>query len=197
MEQLQRVIDAGEQGAIAEKSHKTIFHELYHSKLLPQAEKDPQRLRDEVQTIIVAGTDTVGHTLRVVTFHLTEKPHMLEKLRAELKTVEPNDDGNWTVTQLEQLPYLTAILMEGLRLAYGIVTRLARLTPEVLEFEDWKIPPRTPVGMSSVLLYHNETLYPDSHRYDPERWTDPQEKKKLKESFHPFSRGTRNCVGQK
>ena len=123
---------------------------------------------------------------------------ILRRLREELKTVQPDAYSCMKLRELERLPYLTAIIMEGLRLSYGAATRLPRIAPDrVIEFGDWKIPPGTPVGMTPVFMHHNESTYPNSTAFLPERWVDPAERKRLDRYFVPFSKGTRNCLGQK
>ncbi|KAI5922014.1 trichodiene oxygenase [Camillea tinctor] len=73
-----------------------------------------------------------------------------------------------SVSSLEQLPYLTAVIMEGLRLSPSVASRLARVAPDRdLFYDKWCIPKGTPVEMS----------------------------KKSEKTFAPFSRGTRNCIG--
>jgi hypothetical protein len=49
-------------------------------------------------------------------------------------------------TELEQLPYLTAVIKEGLRLSYGVSHRLPRIAPnEIISLvsgkKTWEIPP--------------------------------------------------------
>lgn len=54
------------------------------------------------------------------------------------------------------------------------------------------IPPGTPVGMTSVLMHHDESIFPDSKSFLPERWLDnPQ----LDKYLVSFSKGSRQCLG--
>jgi cytochrome P450 len=99
---------------------------------------------------------------------------------------------------LEKLTYLTAVILEGLRLGYGTSTRLQRVAPDrVIKYEDWEIPPGTPVSMTSVLMHHNEDKFPNSHNFDPERWMDPKERQRLDKYMVAFTKGTRQCLGIK
>ena len=81
-----------------------------------------------------------------------------------------------SLQQLERLPYLTAVLMESLRLSNGVSTRLARVAPDrSLYFRDWEIPRGTPVGVSKILrakVFRKRItdfeIYPDDkHTYTP------------------------------
>jgi cytochrome P450 len=98
---------------------------------------------------------------------------------------------------LEQLPYLTGCVQESIRLSYGVSTRLQRIAPdETLVFndgkKDWLIPPSTPVGMTSVLVHHDESIFPDSKKFLPERWIGHPN---LDKYLLSFSKGTRMCIG--
>lgn len=54
------------------------------------------------------------------------------------------------------------------------------------------IPPGTPVGMTSVLIHHNESIFPDSHSFVPERWL---ENPRIEKYLVAFSKGSRQCIG--
>jgi cytochrome P450 len=61
------------------------------------------------------------------------------------------------------------------------------------------IPPGTPVSSSTYILHHNESVFPNSHTFDPERWlndpTGPNGKKPLGRYLMSFSKGSRYCLG--
>lgn len=101
-------------------------------------------------------------------------------------------------------------MLEGLRLGYGVVTRLARVAEtETLVLADddagsphrgrtWSIPPGTPVGMSAYHVHHDERVFVNSREYWPERWLDAEGKqrdRRLEGYLLSFSRGSRQCVG--
>lgn len=114
-----------------------------------------------------------------------------------MNTAFPDILSQPSLSQLEQLPYLTAIIQEALRLSYGVSTRLQRIPHEVLQFQapdgrSWIIPAGTPVSMTSVLLHHNESIFPDSKAFSPERWL---ENPRLDKYLVAFSKGSRNCLG--
>ncbi len=81
----------------------TIFHELLNSDLPPR-EKSLERLWQEGQVIVGAGTDTTANALSVITFHLLDNPDKVKKLKSELKTVMPDPYSPAKLRELEQLP---------------------------------------------------------------------------------------------
>lgn len=117
-------------------------------------------------------------------------------MRSELSRVEREGETlNSILSQLEKLPFLTAVIKESLRLSYGPSVRLPRIDPnKALNFHDWVIPPGTAISMSTVLIHHDESIFPDSKEFKPERWLDGGDKR-LDKYMTSFSAGTRGCLG--
>jgi cytochrome P450 len=122
-------------------SDDTIFHSLRDSDTLAEDEKSLARLADEGEILIAAGSETTARTLTYTTFRVFNTPGVLKRLREELKTVMPNPTSTAKWSELEQLPYLSAVVSEGLRLGYGITTRLPRLAKEPLHYGEFIVPP--------------------------------------------------------
>lgn len=179
----------------------TIIHDILRSDNLPPAEKEFNRVSDEVDTITGAGLETVAQTLRFTIYYLYSNPTLLHRLRSELRnlfsSLGPEAQREPTLAQLERLPYLTAMIMEGLRLSPGLATRLARIAPdrELVYDNKWVIPAGTPVSMTTLLMHWDESVYLDARRFEPERWMDKERIRKAEKTFAPFSRGTRICLG--
>lgn len=195
-------MDAGIQ-----RERQTVFGSLLASNL-DAHEKQPQRLADEAVAVVGAGTETTSWALAVITYHLLTKPELLVKLRTELSTVidDPLHLPAWTV--LEKLPYLGAVLQEGLRLSYGVSARTARVpTQENLVYRgqfdkkpvEYVIPQGYAIGMSAALTHHDESVFPDSYAFIPERWLDEnnERRKDVERGMMAFSKGSRACIGMK
>lgn len=90
-------------------NEKTIFDALCDPNLLPPEERTLDRLQDEGQILLAAGSETTANTLTVIAFHLSDKKHLLETLREELKTVLPTPTSTASWTELEKLPYLVRL----------------------------------------------------------------------------------------
>lgn len=178
-----------------DQSNRTIVHEILDADL-PKAEKTVERVDNEVSTTAGAAFETSAQTTRTVLYYLYSNPSMLNRLRSELDQAAKKHGNveNLPLSTLEQLPFLTGIIREGLRLSPGVATRLARIAPDRdLYYQQWCIPAGTPVGMTVLLMHLNEDLYPQPKTFNPDRWTD--EAKRSDKTFAPFSRGTRICLG--
>ncbi|KAH9219468.1 cytochrome P450 monooxygenase [Leptodontidium sp. 2 PMI_412] len=181
-------------GAKSTTTETTIFHTLLESDL-PPSEKTTTRLTEEGITLVGAGSHTVAWALTVGCFHVLSNPYILSTLKSELATIN-RDDGealNSVLSQLEKLPFLTGIIKESLRLSYGTSLRLPRIDPEKpMQFHEWSIPPGTAVSMTGALMHHDESIFPDSKEFKPERWV---ENKGLDRYLTSFSAGSRACLG--
>jgi cytochrome P450 len=97
----------------------------YRDKTVPSAGS----LYEEAQALMFAGADTVGVTLMIGTHHMLQDTTTLQKLKKDLLIVWPSLAHEPTLRELENLPYLDAVIKESLRLASGVVTGLVRVVP--------------------------------------------------------------------
>lgn len=187
----------------SEREVQPIFEGLVTSPKLPPEERTVERLAQDAQMLLMAGTLTMASALEHLIYWMVDNPSVLKKLKEELLTVMPSveDVGKIPITTLESLPYLTAVIKEGVRLIYGNSTPHFRVgSSRSLLYEDklagksWMIPPNTSVGMTSVLLHHDEHHFPNSKKFDPDRWLG-EEGKKLDRYMVGFGKGTRICLG--
>ncbi|KAI4862775.1 cytochrome P450 [Hypoxylon rubiginosum] len=177
---------------------------IFSSLLLDPKRKKEVDLVDEAGIILGAGTETTSWALVVITFHLLNKPELLARLHKEVSQAveDPRHLPPWSV--LEDLPYLQAVVREGLRLSYGVGGRSARVPihEDLIYRGDWKggpveyvIPRGYGIGMSNRLTHHDEGVFPDSHSFIPERWLDEKNRKQLDRGMVAFSKGARACIG--
>ncbi|OTB02598.1 hypothetical protein M426DRAFT_264424 [Hypoxylon sp. CI-4A] len=141
-----------------------------------------------------AAFETTASVMRLIFYHVFSNPDILKRLRGEIAAAaEASGEERLELKTLEQLPYLTSVIMEGMRLSPAIGSRIA--PDKDLFYGDLRIPAGTPVGMTTILMHTDETLYPEPLSFQPDRWMDPAARKKLEKTYAPFSRGTRICIG--
>lgn len=85
---------------------------------------------DDVATVTGAGFETTTSMMCLVLYHVYSTPEMLQRLRAEFDEATPKPPGKTDVKTLKQLPYLTSLTMEGMRLSPAIGSRMARIAPD-------------------------------------------------------------------
>ncbi|KAJ5920007.1 hypothetical protein N7516_010865 [Penicillium verrucosum] len=49
--------------------------------------------------------------------------------------------------------------------------------------------------MTSIFMHHNQAIFPNSQKFIPERWMDPEQKKNLEKYLVAFSKRSRQCIG--
>ena len=131
----------------------------------------------------------------MTTCQLTENPRHRTRLFTELLTAIPDAKVIPTLQDLEQLPYLTAIILEGLRISHAASHRLLRSFPDrALTYGQTTIPPGTIVSMSAIHLHEDPIIFPDPLEFKPERWL-VHDQQRLRRYLVPFSKGSRACLG--
>ncbi|GFF31299.1 trichodiene oxygenase [Aspergillus udagawae] len=164
---------------------------------VPAHMRKPERLMNEGFALVIGGTETTARSLALGVWHLYSRKDIRNKLREELKQAMPTTDSRPTWNQLEQLPYLSGVIAESLRLSTGIANRSARVAPtEALVYKGYTIPPGTPVSETNYFVLMDPEIFPDPHAFDPERWMRAAAKgQRLDRYLVNFSKGSRMCVG--
>ncbi|KAJ5525455.1 cytochrome P450 [Penicillium frequentans] len=180
-----------------EQKKRAIYPAMLANDKLPASEKETKRLQDEATFFMLAASDAPSQALAITTFHILENPEVFGKLRDELFSAFPEVTSILSLEELEPLPYLTAVLREGLRLSNIVVPRQPRVAPdEALQFHNWTIPPGTPVSMTIYHILRDPNIFPEPTRFNPERWLIGQEElRKLEKYLVPFSKGGLGCLG--
>lgn len=190
---------------ISSKAFPVIMNEVYKSEDLPASEKTPQRLFEEITILVGAGSETTSYTLLNITYYVLANPDILSKLQAELKqnftAAQVHDVLSYK--QLEALPYLTAVITEGLRIASAVSGRFPRINrfhPMTYQSprpdsKTYVIPPGSVISMSHREIHYNPEIYPSPSTFDPERFVGENKAANMK-WFSAFGRGPRGCVGQ-
>ena len=185
----------------ADRKETTGRPSLMHAFLdsdAPRSEKTAEHIKREAQTAIAAGTASTTRSLITATFHVLANPPIFERFMEELHKARADQDSELDLQQLEQMPYLTAIWYETLRMFHGATQRLQRVFPDhALQYKQWVIPSGTPVGMTSVHIHDNEDIFPDHRAFKPERWLPLEtEGQRLLKYLVSFGAGSRSCVGR-
>ncbi|WYZ33775.1 hypothetical protein EsH8_I_000051 [Colletotrichum jinshuiense] len=176
--------------------------------VVDQAKKDPQgasfpgRLLaagfadDEVtaqcKDLVFAGTDSTAMNLATICFLLAKSPDKYELLRREIAAADPSDED------LQGLPYLQAVIREGLRLSMANPSRLPRVVPAAgLRCGALFVPAGAVVSCTPYELHHDPAVFADPLAFLPERWLTPGAAgDAMRRDFIPFGRGPRQCIAR-
>ncbi|KAH7111803.1 cytochrome P450 [Dendryphion nanum] len=150
---------------------------------------------------IGAGSDTTSISLSAIMWHLITNPRVLTKLRAEMdERIEKgqlSDPPKFSETQ--DMPYLQAIVREGLRIHPAAGFHYQRVVPKGgAEIAGQFFNEGIVVGINAWVAHFNTTVFgEDADQFRPERWLEDKEKVSLMNKYWiPFGHGSRTCIGK-
>jgi cytochrome P450 len=138
-----------------------------------------QELRNELLTLVLAGHETTANQLAWTWERLVRTPAAYERLRDAVRSGEDAEE------------HVEAAIVEGMR-SRPVIPMIGRRVAVPWRLGPYAVEPRTPVGMSILLLHHREDLYPDPFAFRPERWLG---RKPGTYEWIPFGGGIRRCLG--
>ncbi|KAJ6030655.1 uncharacterized protein N7446_000282 [Penicillium canescens] len=180
------------------KTSNAIYPAILANPDVPLLEKSHSLLEDDAIFLMHAGTDAPSQTIAMTMFQILNNPTTYQRLKEELFTAIPDVTATPNMDRLEQMPYLTATIREGLRLASVVTTRPPCSAPdEVLRYRQWDIPAGTFISMSTYFILRDPEIFPEPDKFLPERWLlEPEELRKLEKYLVPASKGILGCLGQ-
>ncbi|KAL1890440.1 hypothetical protein Sste5346_008268 [Sporothrix stenoceras] len=143
---------------------------------------------------MAAGIETTGDVLCWLMWQLSlpECQAMQERLYHELKDSSP--------ASYDSLPYLQAVLKEGLRMFPSIPMSLPRYVPAGgREVDGTWLPEGTIVSCQPYTMHRfDETVFPQPDTFNPDRWlgTTAEVDAEMNRRFFAFSNGGRGCLGR-
>ncbi|XP_011315522.1 cytochrome P450 4C1 [Fopius arisanus] len=156
-----------------------------------------EELREEVDTMMIAGNDTTASVNAFVMLMLGNFPDVQERCYQELVTIYGDNINNETTItheDLHKMEYLERTIKETLRL-FPVGPVLVRHVSEDLDIGDQVLPRDSSVVIGILKMHRNEKYWPEPLKFDPDRFLPEEVAKRHPYSFVPFSAGPRNCIG--
>jgi cytochrome P450 len=150
-----------------------------------------KQVRDEANTLFVAGHETTATALAWSFYLLSRDPAARAKVQAEADAFGPDGPTSYDP---DKLAYTTRVFKEALRL-YPPVIVLPRRSLEAVELGGHAFPERTIFFMNIYGMHYRRDCFPDPERFDPDRFAPANEAKRPKSAWIPFGVGPRVCIG--
>ena len=151
-----------------------------------------KQIHDQVFTFIAAGHETARNTMSWTFYLLSQHPHVLAKLLAELHTVLQGRSPS--VDDLPNLPYLDWVINESWRV-YPPAWILIRRAVDAFDLDGYHFPAGTIAVLSQWVLHHLPDIWGDPEVFRPERW-DPASGQQVPQwAYFPFGGGPLICIG--
>lgn len=153
---------------------------------------------------ILAGSDSTATCIRMCVLFLLTNPAAYRDLQAEIDQAVANGNASFPVVkyiETQQLPYLQAVIKEGLRCWYPLNGLVTMDSPkEGITVKDVYIPPNTQVALSRYTMMRRKDVFgEDSESFNPRRWLegDPFKIKGMERVMDLyFGLGRYSCVGR-
>ncbi|KAK7590972.1 hypothetical protein V9T40_002585 [Parthenolecanium corni] len=153
-------------------------------------------LREEVDTFMFEGHDTVSAAIMWSIFWLGTHRNFQTKLYEELKSMFGNSNRDPTPSEINELTYLDMVVKETLRICPSVPI-ISRGITEDVEVGGNKIPAGTTTAISLMRLHRLPSQYQFIEEFNPENFSPENVLRRHYYAYLPFSAGPRNCIGQK
>lgn len=166
---------------------------------------DAEELLSETVLQIIAGSDTSASALRGIMLYLLSNPRVYAKLRKEIDA-KPRYEGVIPDSEVRKLPYLQAVLKEGMRMHPPITDSVPKRVPDggdtvVVDGKSVFLPGGTLISYAAWPLHRSKTIFgDDAGVFRPERWLVEKNEKRMFEMNRTheliFGYGKYQCLGK-
>jgi cytochrome P450 len=175
-----------------------------------------QDLFQEVFEQILAGSDTTAAAIRITLLFIMSHPRVYAKLQAEIDGavkagIAPASPEIISDFEARRLPYLSAVIREGMRIHPPVLNLFPRVAPPNgdvvnIDSKEYFVPGGTMIGYSGWSMHRaNKSVYgEDAEVFRPERWLVDESKAEEKERLARMTRvndmifghGRWSCLGR-
>ncbi|RGP74483.1 pisatin demethylase [Fusarium longipes] len=152
-----------------EQCEKTDMLSSFKAHGLPEGDAQSETL-----FMFIAGSDTTATAIRLTMLYIMSSPRVYQKLKKEIRSAiqEGRASSPITLAQARELPYLQAVIYEGLRMRPVSTAQQAKEVPAGGDtFNGQFLPGGTSIAVNfSAILASRELFGPDANVFRPERF---------------------------
>lgn len=159
--------------------------------------------------ILLAGYETTACSLAFVLFNLAKHVEIQDRLRKELKQIEPNIKLTNTMSDNGTIKceYLDRVIFETLRLYPPVIDYVIRESNDKLSCQNFNItvnereisiPGHVAIQVPVWNIHHDPQIWPEPYTFNPDRDELPIKANNSvgnKTAFLAFGIGQRSCIG--
>lgn len=154
----------------------------------------------EILMQLLAGSDTTATAVRATLLHIVTNARVTSSLRTEIEAAKPS----WPVitdAEAREMPYLQAVIKEGLRIWPPVVGLMAKEVPKGGDvFKGQYLPEGTHIGYCAWGIFRRTDIWgEDAQEYRPERWLEgtPDKLREMEGTLElVFGYGRWQCLGK-
>lgn len=148
-------------------------------------------IADELIVFLFAGYDTTATTLTYAMWQLGHHPEVQDRVAAEVAQIP---DRMLTPDDVPLLPYTVQVLREALRLCPPTPTG-SRMATRDIEVAGYRVEAGTALVIGRLAVQRDPTLWEEPLKFDPDRFSEDNIKKRDRWQYLPFGGGPRSCIG--
>jgi cytochrome P450 len=152
-----------------------------------------EELKDQILLLLFAGHETLTSAIASFCLLTAQHPDVLEKLREEQASLNPTETP--TLEHLQSMTYLEQVLKEVMRLVPPVGGGF-REAIATFEFAGYRIPKGWNIQYQIAQTHQDQELYPESDRFNPDRFAADNLVDKSSFGYIPFGGGLRECIGK-
>ncbi|XP_060526103.1 cytochrome P450 6a2-like [Cylas formicarius] len=144
----------------------------------------------------LAGFETSSTAMTFALYELSRNQVVQDKLRQEINRVLRKHDGEITYEAVQEMTYLENVIYESMRKFPPVpavprtCTKTYRVPNSNVVIEKGKM-----VNIPIAGLHWDPDYFPDSEKFDPDRFTEEIKATRPHYAYLPFGGGPRNCIG--
>ncbi|KAI1752754.1 cytochrome P450 [Xylaria castorea] len=160
-----------------------------------------QEVESTLSLLLIVGSETTATALCGALRYLTQCPDELKKLEQEIRQ-RFDEETDIFLRDLQELPFLNAVIFETLRLCNPVAGGIMRVVPRGgTTVCGYSLPEGTHVTLNPVAMSLSETNFHRAKEFLPDRFLCRGERPPLfdndvRGTQKPFGLGTRSCLGK-
>jgi cytochrome P450 len=151
----------------------------------------PEVILAEILDFLFQGHELTGNALTWTLAELLLNPEPLARLRQELEGV--GAEGGERSSRLTELPYLDAVVQEGIRKRPVNLATTVRRVMQPFALGGYELPEGTIVAICYPALAVRDDLFANPKSFDPDHFLD---NRPSEEAWSPFGVGAHACLGK-
>ncbi|KAG2374401.1 hypothetical protein C9374_010971 [Naegleria lovaniensis] len=157
-----------------------------------------EELKSNAFVLSLAGHETTATLLQWVTYEISKRPHIQERLFHEVQHVLNGRDP--TFDDFEKLEYVNMVIMESLRCHPPVTSIAKHVAKKSTSLGKFQIPKGTQIHAFILDSHTRSDNWGESvNEFNPDRFKDAETRERVQHDFTwiPFSGGNRKCTGYK